>query len=83
MGGKGLEQSRGKPTIAELYHLATDVSESNNLAEQKLETVNRMTADFQRLIDQGTSRAGLRMKNDTDVQFRTTQTQRWSPPIDK
>ena len=34
MSGKNLQQSRGKPTIAELYNLDSDVSEQNNLSNK-------------------------------------------------
>jgi hypothetical protein len=79
LGDKDLERSRDKPTIVELYQVESDITESNNLAERHPEIVKKMTADFQMLIDQGASREGLLSKNDTDVIFKTTQTQRWAP----
>jgi arylsulfatase A len=80
LGDSDLDRSRGKPTVIELYQVESDISESKNLADQHPETVKRMTADFQKLIEQGASREGLLGKNDTDVRFTTTQTQRWAPP---
>ncbi|MCA9015452.1 MAG: arylsulfatase [Planctomycetaceae bacterium] len=81
MSGKNLEQSRGKPTIAELYNLDTDIGEQHDLAKQRPEIVAQMTADFERLIEQGSSRAGLKAANDTHVRFDTIQKLRWAPPL--
>ncbi len=78
MSENNLQRSRGKPTIAELYRLDSDVDESNNVADDYPDIVNKMTADFEHLIQQGSSRDGIATKNDTDVDFRTTQKKRWA-----
>jgi arylsulfatase A-like enzyme len=79
MSGPNRDQSRGKPTIAELYNLDSDVGEQRNVANQELEIVQRMTNDLRTLIDDGASRAGHTSANDADVRFDTLQTQRWAP----
>ncbi|QDT43933.1 Arylsulfatase [Gimesia alba] len=81
MSGKNLQQSRGKPTIPELFNLDTDISEAHNLAKQRPQKVAQMTADFKRLIEQGSSRAGQKATNDTHVRFDTIQKVRWAPPL--
>lgn len=82
MSGPNLEQSRGKPTIAELYNLDTDIGEQSNLAGQHPEIVERMTAGLKGLIERGTSRAGQKASNDTVVRFDTTQMRRWGPALE-
>jgi arylsulfatase A-like enzyme len=72
-------QSRGKPTIVELYNLDDDVSESDNLSEKRPEIVKRMTEGLTEVIARGASRSGLKSANDTDVRFDTIQRQRWAP----
>jgi hypothetical protein len=79
MSGRNLEQSRGKPTIAELYKLDTDIAETDDLAAQRPEVVRRMTAALQTVIDQGATREGLRQTNDAVIGFETTQLKRWLP----
>lgn len=79
MSGRNLRQSRGKPTITELYNLDSDISEQNNLTQQRPKIVERMTADLQKLIDQGSSRVGQKSSNDTKVRFDTIQELRWAP----
>ncbi|MCA9003691.1 MAG: arylsulfatase [Planctomycetaceae bacterium] len=81
MSGRNLEQSRGKPTIAELYHLESDLSEAHDLAAKHPELVRQMAADFKKLIEQGSSRAGQKAANDAQVRFDITQKQRWSPAL--
>lgn len=80
LGGGRLEQSRGKPTVAELYNLEDDVAESNNLAEAHPEIVARLTKQLEELVDRGATRVGLNAANDTPVEFQTTQKKRWGPP---
>ena len=80
MGAKNLEQSRGKPTIPELYNLDNDIAEAENLAARNPEVVEKLTAKFQSLIDRGASRENVgESRNDAKVEFRTTQTERWAP----
>ena len=81
LGDKNLEQSRGKPTVAELYNLDSDIGEEKNVAAEYPEVVKKMTTALQALIDRGTSRQGLRSANDTVVRFDTTQPQRWAPAV--
>lgn len=80
---RNLEQSRGKPTVAELYNLDSDVGEQTDLSEANRDIVERMTKDLRTLIERGTSRAGQQAANDTLVQFETTQPARWAPALHK
>ena len=79
MSGANLEQSRGKPTIAELYHLGEDISEQHDLAARHPDIVTRMTAGLQATIVRGTSQAHRKSANDASVNFQVTQKQRWEP----
>lgn len=77
------DRSRGKPTVAELYNLKTDIAEKVNLASQRPEIVQKMKKDFERLIANGSSRKGQKASNDTPVRFDITQTERWGPATPK
>ena len=79
MSGQNLEQSRGKPTVAELYHLVNDVAEQRDVSAERPEIVQQMTERLTALIEQGSSRPGLVRQNDTAVRFDTIQTRRWAP----
>ena len=79
MPARNLQASRGKPTIAELYNLETDIAEANNLAKQHPDIVSRMTDQLANLISNGATRDGLNEKNDTRVRFETIQRLRWAP----
>ncbi len=68
---RGLEPSRGKPTIAELYNLKTDIAEKQNQAKKHPEIVKRMTAGLRDAI--------ARHRNDAVVKFDTIQKKRWAP----
>jgi arylsulfatase A len=82
ISGRNVQQSRGKPTVAELYHLDSDVSEQNDLSEKHPEIVERMTDGLRTLIERGTSRAGQKGANDTTVRFDTLQMKRWGPGLE-
>lgn len=80
MSGQDLQKSRGKPTVAELYNLESDIAEENNLADKHSDIVQRMTSKLQEVIDHGNSRRLiLKTENDGVVRFDTTQTERWAP----
>ena len=79
--GRNLRQSRGKPTIAKLYNLDSDVGEQNDLSAKHPEIVWRMTERLNDLIERGASRAGQKGSNDTVVRFDTIQTKRWGPAL--
>ena len=79
MSESNLERSRGKPTVAELYHLKTDISEQTDLSQKHPDVVKRMTSDLQRLIDRGATRPDLKASNDTIVRFSLIQERRWAP----
>ena len=82
MSGRNLQQSRGKPTIAELYDLQSDIGEKTDLSKQHPEIVERMTEGLKTLIARGSSRAGQKGSNDTIVRFDTIQTKRWGPALE-
>jgi arylsulfatase A-like enzyme len=77
MSGENLQQSRGEPTIAELYNLDTDIAEANDLSKSHPKVVADMTKFLEQLITRGTSRSGQVADNDTEVRFASIQTQRW------
>lgn len=81
MSGRNFQQSRGKPTIAELYNLDDDISEQQDLSGRHSDFVQRMTKQLKKLIAQGTSRLGQTSSNDTDVRFDTIQFKRWAPSL--
>lgn len=81
MSGKNLQQSRGKPTIAELYNLDIDIAEKNDLSKKHPEIVKRMTEGLSKLIQRGTSRVAQKSANDTIVRFDTSQTKRWGTSL--
>lgn len=78
-----LEKSRGKPTVAELYNLESDISEKNDLAKKNPEIVQRLTAKFEKLVASGSSRPGQKASNDTAVRFDITQKKRWAAKLKK
>ena len=68
--GKGGDQSQP----VQLYDLATDVGESNNLAARQPERVAELAELLEQLIVQGRSNPGPRQKNDVKVRrFATTE----------
>jgi arylsulfatase A-like enzyme len=82
LGGKDLEDSRGKPTVAELYNLAEDIAEARDLAEERPEMVEKLRARLDEVIAWGASRPGVTGKNDGKVRYDVTQTVRWIPPAE-
>ena len=78
LGGKNLERSRGKPTVAELYDLSRDVSEQNDLAETQPAVVKQLSDELSAVITNGASRPGQSGANDCEIRFRTTQKHRWA-----
>ena len=76
---ENLEESRGKPTVPELYNLAEDIAESNDLSEERPEIVEELRSKFDAMIDRGATRTGIAARNDADVQYVTTQEVRWAP----
>jgi arylsulfatase A len=51
----------------QLYNLADDLGETNNLASTLPEKVAELTVQLEQLIDDGRSTSGSRQKNDVDV----------------
>lgn len=78
LGNGKLEPSRGKPTIVELYNLADDIDESENLAGSHPEVVKRLAMQLEDLIGRGATRSGIDASNDTNVRFDITQRKRWT-----
>ena len=61
--GKGGDQSQ----LIQLYNLADDIGETNNLAAKEPERVARMQALLEELIVKGRSTSGPDQKNDVEV----------------
>ncbi|MEQ8786177.1 MAG: arylsulfatase [Pirellulaceae bacterium] len=80
MVGANLAQSRGKPTVVELYNLDDDLAETRDVAKQHADVVVKLTKNLQSLVDRGTSRPGPRQANDAQVDFDLIQTARWASP---
>jgi len=78
MRGRNLQQSRGKPTIAELYNLKSDVGEKQDVSMKHPQIVKHMTAGLKTLIERGSSRAGQKAQNDAQVRFDAIQKKRWA-----
>jgi arylsulfatase A-like enzyme len=81
MPGPDLAASRGKPAIVQLYDLRDDIAEKHDLAQDRPEVVERLTKQFQELVDRGRSRPGPAESNDTQVRFDVIQTERWAPAL--
>ncbi|MDG1895631.1 MAG: arylsulfatase [Fuerstiella sp.] len=77
--GRNREDSRGRPTIAELYNLRTDVAEEHDLSKKHPEIVQRMSKALTTLIERGGTRTDQNSSNDALVRFDTTQPERWAP----
>jgi arylsulfatase A-like enzyme len=71
------QASRGKKTTVRLYNLREDVSEQHDVSTQYPDLVHELTAALDTIIENGRSTAGLKMKNDVKVDFRTIQPRRW------
>jgi arylsulfatase A-like enzyme len=78
---ENLQQSRGKPTKVELYHLAHDVAETADSASHYPDLVNRLTIELQTLVDGGSSKKQAVTGNDVEVDFKTVQLQRWGEEL--
>ncbi len=78
MRGRNLQQSRGKPAIAELYNLKSDVGERQDVSMKHPQIVKHMTAGLKTLIERGSSRAGQKAQNDAQVRFDAIQKKRWA-----
>ncbi len=74
---RNLEASRGKPTSAELYDLSDDIGETKDLAIERPDKVNELTAELDELIRAGASRPSAVGRNDCDVRYDVTQPYRW------
>ncbi len=80
MDSPNLNDSRGKPTVAELYNLESDIAEQHDLSAQHPEIVRRMEEQLEDLITRGATRPGMKAANDTTVRHHITQPARWAPP---
>ncbi|MDO8541361.1 MAG: arylsulfatase [Opitutaceae bacterium] len=76
-----LAASRGKPRVAELYNLETDIAEKRDVYAEHPEIARRMRQALEQLITQGASRPLSGAANDTTVRFDITQTKRWAPAL--
>jgi arylsulfatase A len=78
MAGANIANSRGKPTVVELYNLTDDLAEKNNVAKQHPDIVQQLTIELQRRVDGGRSTPGIPQHNDRKVRFDVIQTERWA-----
>jgi arylsulfatase A len=81
MSGPNIKSSRGKPTTVQLYNLAEDIGEKNDVASAHSEVVDRLTTHLQALVDRGRSRPGPVQSNDRKIRFDVIQTERWAPSL--
>ena len=77
-----LDDSRGMETVAELYDLASDESETRNLVDERPEVVSELRAKLDEVIARGASRDGVTSANDAAVDYGTTQPVRWAEPAE-
>lgn len=73
-----LQKARGKPTIAELYNLETEIAEQANLAALNPEIVHQMRTALEQVIARGATRGVAGAKNDAEVRFDITKPARWA-----
>ena len=74
-------EERGKPRIRELYHLAEDIDESENLIDARPDVAARLEKNLRSVVTRGTSREGPNQSNDCEVVIDVTQQLRWAPPL--
>ncbi len=77
-----LEESRGQPTVSELYNPQSDVGEQQDSSGSHPEMAQRVREAFDRVIARGASRSGQQRAHDTAVCYNVTQTERWAPRAD-
>ncbi len=78
MSGRNLRQSRGRPTITQLYNLESDIAEQQDLAQTQPMLVKQLTQSLRELVDRGSTRLDRTSKNDTQIRFDVTQVKRWA-----
>ena len=79
---KNLRDSRGKAASIELYHMAEDIAESQELSQQYPDKVAQMTQELRDLVKKGSSRPGATHQNDVYVRFDTIQEVRWAEELE-
>lgn len=68
--GGGFGGAPGVTASGQLYDLATDIGESNNLWMEKPELVAELTATMTRLVTEGRSTPGAKQQNDVPVRWQ-------------
>ena len=63
----------------QLYDLAKDIGETNNLESQHPEVVTRLTALMEKYIKEGRSTPGVTQANTGDVELYSTRTEKKPP----
>ncbi|MDP6928782.1 MAG: arylsulfatase, partial [Planctomycetota bacterium] len=63
----------------QLYNLADDLAETNNLYGEQAATVNELTALMEQLVSNGRSTTGSAQKNDVQVRWKRFLTIKKSP----
>lgn len=71
--------SRGEARIAELYHLGSDIDESDNRIADEPEVARRLQTKLREVVESGATRPGAMGRNDTRVIVDVTQRLRWAP----
>jgi arylsulfatase A len=69
-GNGGKSQNGAGKQSAQLYNLADDLGETNNLYDQKTELVTELTTRMRSLVENGRSTLGPVQKNDVPVKWK-------------
>lgn len=77
---RSLSSSRAQPAVAELYHLRTDQSERENVADTEPGRVRQLKQRLAEVVASGGSREEISSRNDVVVTFDTVQPRRWGRP---
>ena len=68
--GGGAAKAEANPPRLQLYHLATDLGETKNLAAEKPELVATLTSAMEKLVREGRSTPGTAQTNDVPVNWK-------------
>ena len=78
---KSRQESRGKQAKVELYHLAHDIAEAADSADQHPQLTEKLTEQLRLVVEGGSSRPGASASNDVEVDFESIQLKRWAEEL--